>query len=281
MSRSISILLAFSLALGGALTPALAQDVDGQPGGVAPAKAGSQLDQWRDLGRAAGEAPGETRRWVEQVGPLARAIGREGDRLALAPQGRSADADWSRVRKLEPGSDITMNVRGLQPGRRILVTADDSGITVLNLSDPNLPVAAVRALREIASQHPDYIEGALAGATFLLDNVRLTSARVFVADGQVAELQHVVEIVSRTDVAQITTLQRGRGVWGHLGLLGGYFVGAMSGGFVGDFGCRAVGRKRCDTQAFLRGSVVGAVAGAVHGFRAANRETENVVYRAP
>jgi hypothetical protein len=218
----------------------------------------------------------------ESDGPLAKAITRDGIRLALAPQGGSADVEWSRVRRLAPGREITVTIRGSQPARRYFVSADDSGLTGLNLTDPTLPAAAARALRGIVSLHPEYIGGAAKGGIFLWDNLRLASAGVFVADRKVADLQHVVETSARQEVAEITTRQTGRGVWGHLGPLGGYFVGAMAGGCVAGFACQAaVGRDRCDTGPGLTGMLVGGIAGGIHGFRAANRETEDVIYRAP
>jgi hypothetical protein len=87
---------------------------------------------------------------------------REGDRLALAPQGGSAEAEWAHVRKLEPGRDITLTISGSQPANRVFLSADESYLTVLNLTDPTLPATAARALREIASQHPEYFDGARA-----------------------------------------------------------------------------------------------------------------------
>jgi hypothetical protein len=215
-------------------------------------------------------------------GPLSRTITRERIRLALAPHGGSADAEWSRVRTVEPGREITVTIRGSQAAKRYFVSADDVGLTVLNLTDPTLPAAAARWLREIALQHREYFGRAAKGETFLLDNLRLTSAGVLVAHRKVADLQHVVETGARKEVAEIRTRQKGRGVWGHLGPVGGYFIGAMSGGVVAGLVCQAaVGRDRCDSGAFLTGGLVGGIAGGVYGFRAGNRETVDVVYRAP
>ena len=71
-------------------------------------------------------------------------------------------------------------------------------------------------------------------------------------------------------------------MWGHLGPLGGYFVGFMAGGYAGGAVCRATGGGgRCDTGAFLKGALVGSIAGIGYGFRAARRETEEVIYRMP
>jgi len=150
--------------------------------------------------------------------------------LTFAPSAESADEGWSRVRKLQPGAEVTVTIRGSQAVRRYFVSADDLRLTVLNP----------------------------AGA------------------------KNISEIHARDDVAEVARLRKGRGVWGHLGAFGGYFVGGMAGGFVSGLACQAArGRGRCDTGAFLGGMLVGGVAGGIQGFRAARRETEDVIYRAP
>jgi len=109
--------------------------------------------------------------------------------------------------------------------------------------------------------------------------VRLGRDGVFVSDQKVADLQDVVEIEARSEVAQIMTRRKGRGIWGRLGVLGGYLVGAMAGGYIAGFACQAAaGRDRCDTGAFLTGGLIGGIVGGVHGFRASTRETEEVLY---
>jgi hypothetical protein len=90
---------------------------------------------------------------------------------------------------------------------------------------------------------------------------------------------NVVERLARNDVAEIKTLKKGRGVWGHLGPLGGYFVGALSGGYAVGLTCQAVqGRDRCDSGAFLLGALMGGITGGLYGTSAARRETEEVIY---
>ena len=89
----------------------------------------------------------------------------------------------------------------------------------------------------------------------------------------------VVERVARNEVAEIKTVKNGRGVWGHLGPLGGYFVGALSGGYAVGLACQAVqGRNRCDSGAFLLGTLMGGISGGLYGLSAARRETEEVIY---
>src|SRR5439155_25714134 len=129
--------------------------------------------------------------------PISRSITLEAGRLAAEPAAVDADhqagsftnADWSRVRKLEPSTEITVTANGSQPGKRYVLSTDESGITVLNMANPTLPVAATEVLRDLASHNPAHFTGAQKGETFLLaKNVRLGSEGVFVADQKVADL---------------------------------------------------------------------------------------------
>jgi hypothetical protein len=225
------------------------------------------------------------------VDPLTRAITREPVRLPAVGEptagevvqqtGKPVESNWSRVRKLASGREIVVTVKGSPPAPRHFVAGDEADLTVVNLTDPTLPAAARDVLRDMAANHPGYFAVA-DKQSFVNGTVRVAADGVFVTDRKVADLGQVVETIARNDIAEIKTRQKGRGVWGHLGPLGGYFVGAMSGGSVAGLACQAaVGRDRCDTGAFLTGALVGGIAGGIYGFRAANRETEDVIYRAP
>jgi hypothetical protein len=193
-----------------------------------------------------------------------------------------AAREWPRVQALEAGSEILLTVARTGPGQRYVLDVDDASVRVLNLTDSTLSASLAETLRSIASQHPEYFTQAAADGTVVMGRVRLTKAGVFVGDDFAVDLQRIVQTHARPDVAEIARRRRGRGFWGHLGPLGGFFVGGMAGGMVSSAGCRAVrGRSRCDTGAFLIGMVGGVVAGGTYGWHAARRETEEVVYRAP
>jgi hypothetical protein len=193
----------------------------------------------------------------------------------------SAVPPWPRVQALEPGSEIVLTVARSRSVQRYVIAVDDDHLHVLNLTDAPLSGPLAETLRSIASQHPEYFAQATNG-TVVIGRVRLTRAGVFVGDEHAADLQHIVQTHSRDDVAEIARRRRGRGLWGHLGPLGGFFVGGMTGGLVSSVACRATsGRNRCDTGAFLIGMVSGGVAGATYGTHAARRETTEIVYRAP
>jgi hypothetical protein len=216
-------------------------------------------------------------------GPIARAVAWEAVQLTGDRQAASTDIEWSRVRKLAPGSEIILTIKGSPPGDRYVVRADGSDLTVSNVAYPGLPAAAKDVLRGVAADHPEYFLTAQRGGTIVLEkSLRLGRDGVFASDRKVADIGQVVETIARNDVADIRARRKGRGVWGFLGPLGGYFVGAMSGGYVAGFACQAAaGPDRCDTGAFLTGMVVGGIVGGGYGIRAANRETEDVIYHAP
>ena len=200
-----------------------------------------------------------------------------------AQESAPADPHWSRLHKLAPGTELIVTVKGSPLDNRYFVAADESALTVLNVAAPTLPPAARDVLRDVASTRPQYFQAAQKGNLFVLErDVRVGPGGVFVNGRKVADLQEIVETSARQQVAEIKTRQKGRGVWGHLGPLGGYFVGALSGGYLAGFACQAsLGRGRCDTGAFLAGMLVGGIVGGGYGFRAANRETEHVIYSAP
>jgi hypothetical protein len=214
-------------------------------------------------------------------GPIARSLAHQAVQLAAVPQGNVVDARWSHVRDLAPGTEIIVITRSAPPRRLYLVSTTDSELTILNLTDPSLPRAVTRMLRDMVAYHADYLAGVRKGQ-YVDRDLRVGPDGVFFANQKVADLSRIVETIARTAVTEVRTLERGQGLWGHLGPLGGYFLGAMTGGVAAGLVCRAAaGRNRCDTGAFLAGAVGGGIAGGVHGFRATNRETEDIVYRAP
>jgi hypothetical protein len=163
-----------------------------------------------------------------------------------------------------------VTVKGSQPGSRYVVMADDSGLTVLNLTDPTLPAASTRVLRDLASHHPEYFAAMQKGGTFGEDSVRVGRDGVFVADRKVADLGQVVETIARNDVTEISGPVVARGS----------VLGAVLGGYLG-FAVGAVpglgGAPEILAWALLIGSVA---VGGFLGFRWSSHETEGVIYRA-
>lgn len=241
----------------------------------------------QEIGAAEVTAPERTM----AAGSFAKAIAREAVRLAaVQPGGNPAESNWSRVRTVAPGTDIILTVKGAPPGvQRTFVAEGDSDLTVLNVADPGLPAAARDVLRGVALRDPGDLPAAQQGRQITLrKDVRIGPDGVFVSDRKVADLGQVVETIARDDVVEITTRQKGRGFWGHVGPVGGAYVatlpGAMAGGFGAILACKAAGTRedRCPfLTSALVGEIVGAIAGGAYGSHAANRVTEVLIYRAP
>jgi hypothetical protein len=201
---------------------------------------------------------------------------------ALVDVGQQAGAstnDWSRVRKLEPGTEITVTANGSQPGERCVLSTSESGITILNLADPRLPGSAREVLRHLAERNPALFADAQKGGTFPLEkNVRLMSQSVFVADRKVADLGSLVDTVARADIIEITEIadiRRSRNV------LRGALIGATTGGVIGYVAGACKPNSICLrglATVFIAG--LGAAFGAVVGATIGSPKV-TVIYRVP
>jgi hypothetical protein len=196
--------------------------------------------------------------------------------------GKPADSDWSRVRKLRPGTEIIVTAKGIPPSRRYVVQVDGSGLTVLNLSDPTLSNAERGMLRAAASNHPDYLLAVpRGGGNQLGNNVRIGPAGVIVAGRKVAEPGQIVESTARADVVRVA-IKRIRRTRTHgsveeiaRGAFVGFLVTAVAAGNGG------TGPNYC-TEAPRRCSAViglGTIAGGAAGYFIGHREmgTEDVI----
>jgi hypothetical protein len=168
-------------------------------------------------------------RFVERTsGPIARSVVLEAARLAFASRTDPDDPNWARVRNLTPGTEIILTRRTGAAIRAYFLSADESGITVLDAADPTFPAAVRLVLLDVVANHPDYFADAQNGRRFLFDNdVSLASDGLFFAGRKVADLGQVFERTARIDVY---TVRRGSGrqhpaAWGAL-------VGAVVGAAV-------------------------------------------------
>jgi hypothetical protein len=229
-------------------------------------------------------------------GPLARAATREAVRLAAASEpvpsggeaaqqmGKPAKSSWSRVRELDPGTEITLTVKGSRPGQRHFIAGDESYLTVLNVEDPARPAAATLALVDTASEHPIYFVLAQQGGTFLLqNNVHLTPEGIFVGEEKVAELEQIVEQIARDRVAEISVLarrvRRATGWGAAIGAGTGFVTGLLSGMSY----CES---RTCDTFppiaiGFIYGILGGGIGSGIGATLGASHKTRDLIYRAP
>jgi hypothetical protein len=213
-------------------------------------------------------------------GPLASAMRREAVRLfaaeqpaaaALPNRGKSTASDWARVRAIAPRTEIILTVRGSQPFTRYVVMADESQLTVLNVSDPTLPADARKVLLDIASLHPAFFAIDGTPGSFVSDNVKVGPDGVFVADRKVADIGQFVEKIAQRDVVRIKagglpSRSRRLGPWA---AIPGFFLGASVGAAVdcAITGC-GPGTPNIPTGVGV-GMIVGAVASVVAPRRAA------------
>jgi hypothetical protein len=198
-------------------------------------------------------------------------------------RGKAGRSDWWRVRALEPGIEISVTVCGSHPGQRYVVSADESRLTVLNVTDPAIPPAVAGVLIDTSWGHPDDFGKAQQGGTFRLNrHVRLAPDGVFLDDRRVVGLGRVVEQVDRDGVAEISELGRAtrRGVkWGSLIGTG---VGLTIGLLIQIPYCR---QHACDSQGGLITPLITMLSGGIGtGLGAligAGYRIQDVIYRAP
>jgi hypothetical protein len=216
--------------------------------------------------------------------PLAEAVMREAARFTGAAA-QPADSAWSRVRELEPGTELTVTVKGSPPRQHHFLAVDESSLTVLNAATSAISASVKQVLIDTASDHPIYFVLAQQGKTFPLDgDVRLTREGVFLRDHKVAELEEIVVQIARASVAEISVRERhvGKAIgWGSaIGAGAGFVAGLLH------------GTRRCRTQncdnfppaAFgviysMFGGGIGTGLGAIIG--ASKGKTLAVIYRAP
>lgn len=208
---------------------------------------------------------------------VARSITREAARFAGVQQRAPLDSEWSRVRRLAPGTELVVIVEGAQPANRYFVAGDESELTVLNVGNPALPNTARNVLRDLTSTHPEYFLAAQKGGRFALEkNVRLGPEGVYVADRRVVDLAQVVEQYGRNEITEISTAKIESNVAGCA--LAAYYVGGIVGGIPGAVIGGAVGR---DTGPALVGMMAGWSIGAVSVYRKCRHKPEKMIYSAP
>jgi hypothetical protein len=100
----------------------------------------------------------------------------------LAAQQNRADADWSRVVDLEGESEIIVTTKGAPPARGYLLSADESGLRVLNLAQAveDIARADIAQIKLLVPYSPgrDALNGAVVGGT-AYGLIGLTLCRAF------------------------------------------------------------------------------------------------------
>jgi hypothetical protein len=175
------------------------------------------------------------------------------------------------VSEVAPAAEVLVTTKASKPALRYFVTADDSRLIVLNISDPTLPATATRILRDWAAHHPEYLAAVPKTGAVRQDNVRIGQDGLFVGDRKIADRDDVVESIARNDVREI---------WGPV-VARGSVPGAVLGGWIG-FAIGVVPGLGGAPSGVAWLSVIGAVvAGGYLGSHWSSHQTEGLVFRAP
>lgn len=181
-------------------------------------------------------------------------------------------AEWAAIPAAVAGKDVTVIAGGRDTRADRVLSADETRLVVLSIPADTLP-AVKRALTDVAARNPRFLTDLTPGE-YVVGDVHLVRGAVLHQTRRVSDLTDYVQTYSRNEVERITIRKRGGGFWGRLGAVGGYFVGALAGGYAGSLLCR------CDAG-FLPGMLTGGATGALTGAHAARREREVVVYARP
>jgi hypothetical protein len=145
----------------------------------------------------------EKKRSGDALGPLAHAISREAAKFATAPPTSPPGEDWS---KMKAGTEVLLTIRGESSsvaGTRTYVSADQSRVTFLDLTDPGLPPAVAYRLRWIATNHPDFFTQA-GNHSFRYEDVRVEPDGIYLAEQKVSTLDRVVQEIERDQIVAVT-----------------------------------------------------------------------------
>jgi hypothetical protein len=178
-------------------------------------------------------------------GTLSRAIAREVGRLAVqtdqdvtSTRATSASGDWSRVLALTPGREIILTTDRLARSKQRLLSADHTGLTILNVSDPALSKQVRDQLVRTAERHPACFAEADRGSQFVLDKgVLLGPIGVFQNERRIIAVADILERVPRDKVVELTVVRKHIGQHARRGLL----IGAAAGAMVGAIGASTCG----------------------------------------
>jgi hypothetical protein len=182
-----------------------------------------------------------------------------------------AATDWSRVSALAPAAPILLTKTGEPAVSRYFIFADASEILVLNLTDPALPAAATRALRELVAQRPEDYRRMRSSGSFESNGVRIGREGLIVGGRRIADLTQVVESVARDQVREV------RGPVVARGSLAGRLLGAWLGFSAG--AVPALGGAEAGVADVALASAT--ILGGYLGHRWSNHAVPGLVYRAP
>lgn len=163
---------------------------------------------------------------------------------------------------------------------RTFVTADNTSLTVLNLSLFTLSGATKRQLLALGRIKPEAIGRALDGRSTTFETLRFQTDGVFERDVKIAERGELIERWPIDEVLVVTRgpVRHGSAVAAVLGTLGGFWLG-------GALAYRLVANTRCYSNcggvqvAMLAANIGVPIAGGYGAWYGTSRMVDEIIYR--
>jgi hypothetical protein len=137
----------------------------------------------------------------------------------------AARLTWAELRGLPPGTEVQVSGRG----DRLVVGADESTLTTLNLTDPRLPAWTKRAFRDLVKQNPTrFLTAGNWRSDYTNNTLHLTpDGDILLRDQKVGDFAQIIEHITRTDLqASGSITRKGGASFGQKAAI----IGAVSGG---------------------------------------------------
>jgi hypothetical protein len=116
-------------------------------------------------------------------------------------------SNWSRVRTIVPGTRISVGVAGPDEVEQYFLDATDEAITLLDLTNRDLPRDARRVVIRVAAIHPGLFT-ATKWTEVTDGQIRVNQDGVFIKGRRVTALDDIVKTIDRGDVGEISRLRR-------------------------------------------------------------------------
>jgi hypothetical protein len=224
-------------------------------------------------------AAGETQ--APALETLQQAIARAASQRTLKTEPPAAHSNWAHVIALATGTEMTITEGTGPPVRRVMVTADASRLTTLDLTYPGLTPKARRALLVMATRIPREINALTGTLDFKERPVRLAVDGVFVDGQKMADLGEIVDTVDRQEVREISLAHRRGSILGAaVGAGGGFALGFVLAARLADTACKP---SCASEEGLMTASLVGLPVGlGLLGYHAVRiHDVPTIVYRRP
>src|SRR5262252_674530 len=125
------------------------------------------------------------------------------------PLSASLLSNWGRVRTIVPGTRISVGIAGADEVHQYFLDATDDAITLLDLTNRDIPREARRTLIKVAETRPGLFT-ATRWTEVVDGHIRVNQDGVFVKKHRVAPLEDIVRTIDRGDVGEVSRLRRAR-----------------------------------------------------------------------